>query len=243
MAERRKISPEENIPPVTDLMSVGIKHAEKRRNEAKLALENARRGIRVAREHLAGQRARDTRRRWTARLRDSAADASQARAKYRHNNGPVLAGGRGKLLGEGADAVGAAATFAAQLDESTATTFTGKVVDGALAGTGDVILGKTPVAAADAVVQLGLQAVGVDPKGWTVGDNVNTGFRALVTSAEAGITGNYSGVATFDEKARSGGYGPPAQVLGHFGADIGKDGLGATVVANVAYYWHYAVGR
>jgi hypothetical protein len=235
MAERRKISPEENIPALADLPDAPVRLTKL---WALRRVKQLRPDISHMRRKLNASRCKDVRSKWRGRLAAPTAALNRAKGAYRDAQRP----GKGRV-GTGLDAIGALATFSGQLDDSTATTMTGKVVDGVLAGTGDVILGKTPVAAADAVVQLGLQTVGVDPKGWTVGDNVNTGFRALVTSAEAGITGNYSGVATFDEKARSGGYGPPAQVLGHFGADIGKDGLVATVGANLAYYWHYAVGR
>ena len=243
MAEPRHTSPLENIPPVA-------KFVESIEYGTKTIWEHSRRSVEAG--DKARQMLKDISkfRSWRARawwqlkcagaLRATTAKAENGRAwmaslRPLHD---VLETKAGKYVVHGLSAIGGAVTFSEQIDKSTATTMTGKAVDGAVAGLVDVGLGKTLAAPIDVGLSAVWKATGIDPKGLTIGENVSTGIRAAVTSVEAGITGDYRGVAAFDEKARSGGYGPPAQALADLGSDIGKDGLGATLAANIAFYWH-----
>jgi len=241
MAEPRHTSPLENIPPVAKLAE-SIKYAmDKRWDPVYKAYQKALPEATLLRQKFLTTRwtlgVPDW---WARRMTAASAQVKEAKATMARlapiRN--VIESTWATAIRNGLAYVGGAVTFSEQIDKSTATTFQGKVVDGVLAGTADFLLNKTLAAPIDLASHFGLKSAGLDPKGWTIGENVGSGLRAIVTSAEAGITGDYRGVAAFDEKAKSGGYGPPAQALADLGADIGKDGLGATLSANISFYLH-----
>ncbi len=214
MAEKQRTSPLENIPPVakvaesveyiTDKL---LAHANKNAAAWPRAMQMLRNGSKL--------RSAQTRVWWRERMMVLAAKGQKGNNQLKRlapfktlTKSPV-----GHLTFKGLSLIGGAATFSEQIDKSTATTFLGKVVDGGLAGTAEVGLGYTLAAPIDTALYVGLTAAGIDPKGLTIGDNFSTGIRAGVTLGEALITGENEGLATYQERAVKGEYGPIFQAV------------------------------
>lgn len=243
MAEKQRTSPLENIPPVAKVAEL-IKYAmDKRWDAVYEAYQKALPEATLLRKKFLTTRWKlGVPEWWARRMTTLTAEVKEAKATMARlapiRN--VIRSTWATAIRNGLAYVGGAVTFSEQIDKSTATTFQGKVVDGVLAGTADFLVNKTLAAPINLVSHFGLKLAGLDPKGWTIGENVGHGIRAAVTSVEAATKGDYggAGVVAFDEKARSGEYGPPAQVIADMGADIGRDGLGTTLAANISFYFH-----
>ena len=230
MAEPRHTSPLENIPPVAKVAQASLDALfERSHKQLLLALQHAQAQSWIRPRQLAALRSQQAR----AVLRKRvvvAAERAESKLLRSHALGTVLHGG--------AAAVGGLVNAYNQYEGSTATTQTGKLVDAALAGGVDVIIGETVLAVPDAALHFGLVAAGIDPRGLTIADNFNAGIHATVALSEGLITGDTTAAATYQERAAKGEYGPPAQALAALGDDIAKEGIGATLAADLSYYWH-----
>ena len=230
MAEHRRTSPLENIPPMVKAFR-GTLLVNMMRGLAQV--RELRPTVSHARLKLNASQCRKVQQKWIRRL--VAPTAAMAHGKQVFREAQAI---RDTRFSKGLAYAGAAVTAYAQLKESPATTALGKGVDAALAGTVDLLLDETLAAPIDAVAYFGLEAVGIDPKGWSIGDSYNAGIHAAVAFGETAITGDTTAAATYQERAAKGEYGPPARALAALGDDIAKGGLGSTLAANVSFYFH-----
>jgi len=248
MAEPRHTSALESIPLLVRIEKPAMETLEKfAKQHAARATEAQRAALQGSNPILKRLAARTlsshSRAKWLNALRAKSAEAEKAAVSLRRCEkllNPKLAANVTRVgLG-----IGAAVTAYEQFKESTATTTTGKAVDAGAAAVADVFIARSPVGLVDTGLYFGESALGIDPNGLTVGDNVNTGIRGWVTIVEYGATGDSRGITEFDEKARHGDYGPPAQAISNaayaVGYDVASKGLGATVKDNLGFWGPYA---
>jgi hypothetical protein len=247
MAERHT-SALESIPLLvrleSPLMKTIEKFAEQRAARATEAQRAALKGSNAILKRLAALKlSSHSQNKWIARYLAKSVEAEKAATSLRRT-GRLLNPKLAKTVKGVGLGIGAVVTVYEQARESTATTTWGKGVDAVAAAAADVGIAVSPVGLVDTGLYVAESALGIDPKGLTVGDNVNTGIRGWVTIAEYGVTGDARGITEFDEKARHGDYGPPAKAISNaayaVGYDVSSKGLGATVGDNLGFWGQYA---